>query len=279
MYEILSAELKIKLEEFKATKTTTQDGKNILLPFIGIFQEFVESLEAKFEDFQKAMTNENKLKDDHISKLEAEGIKHKKIIAKLEEQLDEQCQYTRRESLVFSGDQIPHGKSNEDCIEEVCKLASKIDPELSIAPADVSIAHRLGPKPATGPDRRSIIARFVRRNVKYSLLNRARRLKPRGIFVNESLTPMRQTIASVLRKLKKDHPAKISGYSTTDGSIYVWIKPPNPSAAGAQNTRVTMNSLSKLEIFCQKNFGKSATDFIASARMPGQNGVDASSSA
>ena len=111
---------------------------------------------------------------------------------------------------------------------------NKLGAETSVAPTDVSIAHRLGPKPTGSVDRRSIIVRFCRRKLKYTILNKARTTKPAGLFVNESLTPTRQKITSAIRRAKREHPDVISGYETIDGNIYLYVKPPNPDAAGAK---------------------------------------------
>ena len=114
-------------------------------------------------------------------------------------------------------------------------------------PAEISIAHRLGSKPTSGTDKRSIIARFCRRKSKYDVLNAARKNKPTDLYVAESLTPTKQKITQALHKAKKMFPAKISGYTTIDGTVYAWIAPPNPSAPGAQNSRVKVNNMDRLE--------------------------------
>ena len=264
---LLSPEQKSKLDEFMVCKTSTQDGKNILLPFITLFQDFLATLETKFEDFKKDMFVAGKAKDEQIAKLQAEVAVNKKTISKLEEGLDEQCQYSRRESLLFSGDSVPPSTPGENCIDVICKLVPKLGAGITIAPHEISIAHRLGPKPASSIDRRSIIVRFTRRTTKYNLLSLARKQKPKDLYVNENLTAPRQTITRVLRKAKRDYPNKISGYTTVDGSINVWVKPPNPDAP---NSKVTINTLARLENFCLKEFGLPATSFIA-PRGPGSS--------
>ena len=265
MEDLLSTEQKNKLQEFQEIKLTTQDGKNILLPFINVFQEFLSSLETKFDSFKNDMLAASNAKDQRIVKLEMEIAGQNKSLEKLEEKFDDLCQYSRRESLVFSGESIPIVKEGENCIEDICNLvSSRLGP---LNPLDISTAHRLGPKPASPRnDRRSIIVRFVRRDLRHKILDSARKRKPNNLFVGESLTPPRQTITRVLRKAKNDYPAKVSGYTTIDGSIYVWMKPPNPDAIGARNSRIMVNSLRTLEEFCTKNFGKPASDFIAASR-------------
>ena len=64
MEDLLSTDNLAKLAEFKGLKPTTQDGKNVLLPFISIFQEFLVTLQAKFDTFKEEMLESSKCKDE-----------------------------------------------------------------------------------------------------------------------------------------------------------------------------------------------------------------------
>ena len=257
-----------QLEALQKVSTSTKDGKQIITPFLGIFQEFLQSLTDKFEAFKSEMLAITRAKDDKIRALQTECKDKESELVNLRNQLDSQDQYVRRESLIFSGDCVPNWKRDENCVDVICKLIpDKLGADLTVTPADISVAHRLGPKPRTSqPDRRSIIARFCRRSLKYSILNKSRKDKPRELYVNESLTPTRLKIVKSLKKAKQDHPSIVSGFQTIDGSIYAWIKPPNPEAEGARCSRTTINTLEALEEFCQKNFRKPASDYLPSRR-------------
>ena len=263
MTDLLSVDLKTKLQEIKVLKPNSKDGQNIMAPFLEIFQCFLGSLEDKFESFKREMIEMNRAKDKQIDMLQTDLHLQKKENAKLQNKLDDLAQYSRRESLVVSGDSVPLFGQQEDCIQIVCTIISgKLGNGTKITPADVSIAHRLGPKPSSGVDRRSIIVRFIQRKLSYDILNAARKKKVPQLYVSESLTPNRQAISRALRKAKRDFPNKISGFTTIDGSIFVWVKPPRPDAEGARNSRVNINTLDKLEEFCQKNFGQPASNFL-----------------
>ena len=272
MDTILSTENKNKINDFIGSRTTTVDGKNILIPFLEIFQNLIGTIETKFDEFKCEMLDAYKAKDDRIETLNATVATQKNLIQTLENNLDEQAQYARRESLVFSGDQLPKPSDGEDCIEIVCNLVNQklSGAGLQLSHAEISVALRLGPKPREGADRRSIIARFIRRTHKYKVLKEARRSKPERLYVNESLTPLRQTIIRVLGRAKFEFPGKISGYLTTDGSIQAWVKPPNPTAEGARNSRVTINTQGKLEEFCQKTFERPVAHFLAAKARHGR---------
>ena len=270
METVITPELQEKLSDLSKYKPSSNDGKNFIAPFLVLFQKFLGMLEFKLDQFKKDMLDTCLVKDTEIATLHQEVRAKQKQITDLEHKIDDSDQYIRRETLIFSGETLPVVREVEDCADIVCKLITEKLGDLHVQPTDISIAHRLGPKPAGRPDRRSIVAKFVRRSVKYQILNASRSRKPPGLFVNESLTKPRQTITSALRNAKRQFPDKISGYSTTDGSIFVWVKPPLPSAPGAKNFRVSVNTMEKLEQFCQKKFNLPAANFIT-ANGPRQN--------
>ena len=128
--------------------------------------------------------------------------------------------------MIISGKTVPPVNKDEDCKSLARELIRK-NLNYVVSPTDISTVHRLGEKKASqGPDRRDIIVKFCRRDSKSDLVAASRRAKAKDFFINESLTPLRQTIAFILRKAKKEFPEKISGSSTLDGKNYVWIPPP-----------------------------------------------------
>ena len=52
------------------------------------------------------------------------------------------------------------------------------------------------------------------------MLAAARRVKPDGLFLNESLTPQRQSISFALRNAKRQHPDIVSGCKIKKMSRY-----------------------------------------------------------
>ena len=262
MCSIVTDDILDKFSELKDVSPTSNDGKKIVAPFLELFSSFLAALDNKFESFKKEMSSKSQVKDEKIKELESIIVAQRAHISTLETKLEDQCQYTRRESIVLSGKNVPAHRNNEDCIQIACDLiANKIDPNLQIVPACISIAHRLGNKPTSGEDHRSIIVRFCRRKLKYDILNKAKQSKPQGLFVSESLTPTKQKLVRIIRNAKHAHPDLISGYSTSDGSIYMWVKPPNADAPGARNSRMIIDSLAKLDKFCLENFQVPAAHF------------------
>ena len=101
-----------------------------------------------------------------------------KFLGKIRDTADEQDAYTRRDSLIFSGETVPEG---EDCVKIVRKIVRE-DLKLNIDPL-ISTAHRLGKPPASNntPDKRDIIARFCQRDTKFRVHEAARKAKVKGL--------------------------------------------------------------------------------------------------
>ena len=125
-------------------------------------------------------------KDAEISALKETNNSLETRIARLEEKVDDNDAYERRDCIVLSGDGIPASEPGENCIE-VGRSLIKEKLKLNFLPTDVSTAHRLGKKPtAQGPDRRKIIMKLCRRDLKRDIIHACKQAKP-GFFINESL--------------------------------------------------------------------------------------------
>ena len=59
--------------------------------------------------------------------------------------------------------------------------------------------------------------------MKHELFGACRKIKPRNVYIYESLTKHRETIAYALRKMKRDHANVIKGESTFNETIYVRV--------------------------------------------------------
>ena len=106
------------------------------------------------------------------------------------------------------------------------------------------MAHRLGRKPASqSEDRRGIIVKLCRREVKYDLMKACK-------SVNESLTPTRNAILYGLRQAKKKFPDRISGYGSIGGKVLVWIKPANSNAPNMRNSKMFVNNKIRFDALC-----------------------------
>ena len=228
---------------------TSKDGKALVPVMTAFFKAYQENLNFMLEKSKEDFVKICQQKDATISQFQNQINGLKKKVEKLEEQVDENEAYERRDTLIFSGKKVPTENDSERCEQIVQKL---LEDELNykISPSDVSISHRIGPKKNSQQrSARSIIVKFCRRESKMDVISCARRAKPTDLYINESLIPQRQTVHFALRNARRKFPAKITGCSTIDGSVYAWIKPP---ASGARDVRVKINTIEKLEDFCQK---------------------------
>ena len=245
----------------KLSKTNQELVPTLVNLFVEFKTKFFEDMQSKFDSMVSQMkqecTNICKSKDLKIVALENTCKTLSERVGRLEERIDDEDAYIRRDSLIFSGDAI-QAADNTNCTTSLIALfRSKLN--ITVNPTDISVSHRLGKNSVNqGPDRRNIVAKFCRRDLKRDILAAARRMKPANFYANESLTTVRQKINRALRNAKKDHANVISGLTSIDGRIFIWRKNPD----GPRDVRHCINTLEKLEEFCQRNLGVSSTNFL-----------------
>ena len=193
-------------------------------------------------------------KVEEMDALKVENSNLKLRLAKLENLMDDEDAYVRRECLILSGPAVPLVSQGENCGIIARKLISdKL--RLQIEANDISTAHRLGKKPVVqGPDRRSIIVQFCRRDTKRTIRmtkfdNRDENSK---LFISESLTPKRRTILFALRQIKRNSEV-VTGCSTMDGRVYAYTK--NPASAvqtSPHDRKHLVNTHEALVEFCRE---------------------------
>ena len=235
----------------------SSDTKIILTIMITQFEDFKQILGKKDEEIKKLSTEVAELKKcvEQVTGL-------KKKISSLESELDDVDSYERRDTLIFSGSNLPHGSLNENCIETIRKLASE-KLQVNFDPREVSTAHRLGKLHTSGVDKRSIIVKFCRRDLARNLCSAARSKRPDGIFINETLTPLRRKLLFTLRQVKKAHPDKLSGCTSIEGKVYAYTKPSPNSPPNTPNIRTLVNSHEHLAAFCQGFIQQPLENFLA----------------
>ena len=199
-------------------------------------------------------------KNEKINSLEHKCKSLEDKITQLEERFDDEDAYIRRETLVFSGDEILRHHANENCAEIVQKvLKDKL--HIEIKRKEISVSHRLGRKQTSqGPDKRRITAKFCRRDMKREIILACRNQKPADLYVNESLTPLRQKIVGALSRARKRPGSKVTGLTTIDGRIFAWAKNNTP---GERALRFCINTLPALEDFCQNHVGCPAAELLS----------------
>ena len=236
----------------------SKDGKDLIPILSSLLESFQYNFNMKFDDMQNKFFDQLKERDAKVMTLENEITGLKNDIQKLEDKIEENESYERRDTVILSGSKLPAYTSIENTPILVRDLLKK-NLDVNIATDEISTAHRLGGK---SPGGTSIIVKFCRRNTKNDLISASRTAKPTDFFINECLTPQRQTISYVLRRAKREFPNLISGSNSFDGKVYVWVKPPNPNAPGAKDLRHAINNHARLLDFCNKTLEKPLSHFI-----------------
>ena len=232
----------------------------------------IDARDSKVTELENQLETEKNENNAKLSAVEAELTQYKADNKDLASQLkkithshDELEAYGRRESLVFSGDQIKTYEPNENCVQ-LAKSLIQNTLKMNLDPM-ISTAHRMGKPPARDsnrPDKRAIIVKFIRRDDKFQILKTARDKSTRiqGLFVNESLTPTRSKILNVLRKCKSLENGLVKGTSTLNGRVFAIHKPAANASSDAAPLRTEINTKEKLMDFCSNFLKKDLETFL-----------------
>ena len=105
-------------------------------------EEKLEELNGEIADLKLIVAVKNNCID--ILKLEVKALNER--MTKMENLIDDEDAYVRRESLIFSGTNVPPAANGEICAN-VAHHVLKDKMKFEINPNDISVCHRLGPKP------------------------------------------------------------------------------------------------------------------------------------
>jgi len=208
----------------------------------------VEAITKQISTLREVFLQKLLTKDREISELNRKVSKLESQVENLEQMMDDAGASERKDCIVFVGDGVPPSETGENCKNLICNF-SRDKLRLNVDLTDISSAHRLGRKSARqGPDRRGIVVRLCRSDLKSEIRSAAKNLRP-NFYVNEYLTPVRSSIFRALKAAKKKFPRIISGFTSIDGSVYAWLKTED---GNARDTRFLINSHKKLLEFCRE---------------------------
>ena len=232
--------------ENKKMKTLSEEGKLI----VSMINEHIDQvMKTNNEMMSDRIDQLMKANNDRIVNLETTINKMQKRMNLLEQQIDNYSSYERRDTLVLSGS-VPVAHRDENCVEIVKQLL-KDQTRLIINSNDISTAHRLGRKPDnSNEDKRSIIFKLCRRDIKRDIVQACRNHKP-NFYINEHLTPTRGTIMFVLRKARQMNSNKIGTARSNDGSISVNLPADEDGGRGKRvicNTRASLDELLRTQL-------------------------------
>ena len=252
--------------EISNLQPTSKDCKNLIPALVSLFKTFEDKMKTHFNDLREEFRSSLGERDVKIGHLEDQVKVLQDKVKKMEQATDDADAYERRDTVIFAGPAVPTHSPQEDCssiVKEIVRRELKIE----LSNSDFNAVHRLGPKPtAQGPDRRGIIAKFCRRDLKRDVIKASKtQERPARLFVNESLTPARRTIFNTLRQIKKDHPELVCGASTFEGRVYAYTKNMAPNHGGtSRNPRHLVNNYEMLVKFCHEYVHAPITTFLSS---------------
>ena len=244
-----------------STRSNGSTDAEVFTDSSDITRRITQEINNKFAQFKEEVIALLDSKDSKIAGLEEEiNCLLKKNLAAVDERCDEADAYERRDTVIVSGGELPVPAEGENCSQVFCNtIKNKVS--LIIKPSDISVAHRLGRKPASqSEDRRGIIVKLCRRD----LMKACKSVKPPRLYVNESLTPTRNAILYGLRQAKKKFPDRISGYGSIDGKVFVWIKPANSNAPNMRNSKMFVNNKIRFDALCSDILKYDSSQLVSS---------------
>ena len=88
--------------------------------------------------------------------------------------------------------------------------------------------------------------KFKNKEEKQTILNNCKTMKPSNLYINENLIPGRARILTVLRRMRRERPSRLSAVGSRDGRVFAWVKPPNPASSAFRRIVSTMNEVEQL---------------------------------
>ena len=231
----------------EAEHTLSEEGKVILSLLSGKIDEILGRLDAK---------------DSRMESLENENIQLKRRISTLEDRVESIEATNRCNNLVLSGEEVSSLSSANSLKQPVIDMLKRhlnyVLPESGLL-----TAFRLGAKSQSqAKDTRSVMMRLANADIKRDIISSCRTLKPANLFANDDLTPMKSSILYTLRQCKKRFPTKVAGCGSRDSRVFIYLKPPNPSA---RDQRVYIDNIFKLDELCTREFNMSSRELLGSS--------------
>ena len=227
-------------EALASLQPTHKDAKALVSVLKDLFKNFEHNYENRFDSMKSDFLSAINERNEAIETLQHDVTRLKKHISKLEERIEYNEAYERRDALVFSGSELPAPSNSENCPQLVGDLLKK-HLNISLQPNEISVCHRMPSKPNNNSTpKQSIIVKFCKRSSKADILTSARRKKVRNLYINECLSPSAQIIPY---GLKDSFLKKITGSTTYDGKNLVWVKPRNQSARDVRHSVATFDCL------------------------------------
>lgn len=177
-------------------------------------------IQAQFTSYLTKLDIANTTKDEKIAYLESKVSALEHQVTGLQDTIDDVDQYERRDTVIISGPSLPDETTHENPTDLIVNTL-KQNLHINMTHSDINIAHRLGPKHQG--KKRPIIVKLHNRAKKSELVQACITVKPQ-LYINESLTPKRRSVYSMVRKIRAQHKHLFQQCYTSDGRIIVKLK-------------------------------------------------------
>ena len=179
-----------------------------------LVRNYLEKMSNKFDSMDQKLENLSaKLieKDQEIERLTKKSDIQEKRIAEVELKLRNLEVKDREPYIVVSGDKIDTNVENWQQL-----TIDTLSDTIRIHPSRLNCtASKLG------KSNNAAVLKLKEPSMKGEIFSAVRRLKPRGLFINEYLTPDNAKLASDLRKLKREGNRNIFSVFSYRGLIYI----------------------------------------------------------
>ena len=209
-----------------------------------VYDEFTSKCEHLHTSSEKAesaiMDVELKMneRESAIKRLQSELDANLNKVTTLERQVNSLEQYSRRSCIRIFGLKEKHGE-NTDTL--VCEVAKQINVDLQAE--DIDRSHRVGdPSTVTRKGERPIIVKLKSYHKRQELLQNRRKLKNKGITIQEDLTERNRALLQEAYKLFKK--GTVQGAWSSNGRVFVSI--PNTTGSPKRKLITCTEDLTKI---------------------------------
>ena len=189
-----------KLTEHSQQLTERLEKLEAAHEVLGLQQsEGLVRIEAVEENLCELKTDQQEIRDDQ---------------ANMMLRLESQQMYTRKQTLLVTGEAVKEPVKGEDVRKTVIQLLTECLGIEGLQPHHICACHRMkNPK--------VILVRFASLDDTERVYRARTRPKKRGLLIFESLTSERLSVIHDLRDLKKESDSKVLSYYTQTGKIFV----------------------------------------------------------
>jgi predicted nuclease with TOPRIM domain len=201
-----------------ATKEDVRQMKEDVKLMTDEVMKKLDTLEGQILEVEsKAATTEKEIKvvKGKTTRLQNNLNDHDIRMKRLETEMNDLEQYTRRWNLRVYRVPESNSETADDCVKKVCSVFSDLVGVRTV-PQDVEVAHRTG---KMGDKARPVLVRFFDRKKRDEILRNRRKLKGKGVVVDEDLTVQNYKL---LRKAQ-EHSLSLAVWSA-NGKILAKLK-------------------------------------------------------